>query len=211
MTAPTPTYNPKIPQPTDSIGGSQNPFLINYNQLATAFAQNHVPLTAASNAGNHNVVQLVEQPVGLTTLVSEVSLYAKDVVNQADQLYYRYQGNGTEIQYSTYQIYPLPTIPASGTVVQAQYFSWLPGNIIIYFGFFIPNSVPFNVFLNPSVCKTIISVSLGVIGLGAGKYPSNMTLVPNAQGYITQMTLTSSFQNVASLPAQSYIVYGFAA
>ncbi len=207
MTQPS-DYSPSIPQPSDSIAEGQPDFLTNFSQLFNAFESDHVALNAGSSAGNHSVARLVEQPNPLITAVSELAIYSKDVPNQTDQLFLKYQGNGQEIQYSNYQIFPLPDIEQAGVLVQKQFFSFLPGGIIIYFGFVIPNGTPFTLLINPVISTNIFGINLGVLGNNPLQYPSNVALLKTPEGKFNGVSLTPSAISSIISPPQSYIIFG---
>lgn len=157
-------FDPNVPQnPTDSFAFSQESLLDNFISMDFSFEQNHVPLTAASGAGNHTVIELLQQMGAQQTDISTISLYAKNVKGQTDQLFLRYQGNGPEVQISNYQIYSLPQIGS-----QVQYFTFLPGRIIVYFGTFSPGSF-FN--QNPELNRILLQPALAFNILYAGIYP----------------------------------------
>ena len=147
-------YNPNTPISTESFAQWQENFIQNFTQSNNAFSQDHVPLDAASNAGNHNVIELLKRKSTQQTGVAELSLYSKNVVNQTDQIFMNIQGS--EFQYSNYQIYALPTTNT--------YFTFLPGGLIVYFGLSdyktAPGSGSFkNLVLVPAIAKNVISVN----------------------------------------------------
>lgn len=156
MTTPEPPpYNPNYPPITDSYADWQPNFQNNFTQLANAFAANHVPLTATSNAGNHTVIQLLQKSTLQQTNAAEFAVYTKDAVGQTHQLFMRYQLNGTEFQYTNYQIYPLPSMPGT-------YFTFLPGRIICYFGLAVKTGTGKQqvlIPLFPKIAKNILSVN----------------------------------------------------
>lgn len=186
MTQPI-NYDPNFPLVKNSYGSWQPQFLQNFTQLALAFAQNHVPLTAASDQGNHTIIQLLEKENPQQTNVSEFSVYSKPVEysdKSTDETFMRFQGNGTEFQYTNYQIYPL-TIPNS-------YFTFLPGKIICYFGLLNAGPGKFkNLPLNPPIAKNIMSANFtNTIALTFGGTASYTPIIQN--GIITSLNLTAN-------------------
>ena len=131
MSLPNPVYTTNIPQPKNIIGNSQDQFLQNFQTLYNAFAANHIALDAVSGAGNHTVIQLTETPVttNFQTNMNEVSLYAREVQGQTDQLFMRFEGNQPEFQFSNQQ----PTITHS-PFVNTTFITFLPGNLVVFFG-----------------------------------------------------------------------------
>lgn len=151
-----PVYNPNVPQPNGAggiFGPSQVDFLKNFEALYNAFAVNHVTLDAASNAGNHTVIQLAEQTTQQQTNAGELSVYSKDVSGQTDQIFLGYQGNQPEFQFTNYQIYSIPPILNGANIVQTRYFSFLPGNLLVYFGYVTIASLD----LQPYVAKNVVT------------------------------------------------------
>jgi len=172
-----PPYDPNIPaNPSDALATSQPQFLNNFQKLYEAFEVNHIPLDALSGAGNHTIVQLLEQENPQQTQFSEISVYTKDVSDQTDQVFLRYQGDGTEFQLTNYQIY---------SVDATTFFTFLPGKIIVYFGSFI--TLPSNVLkLFPPVAKKI----MGMTFCPSGSTPTNkprINLLQPSSGFFTGM------------------------
>lgn len=160
MTTPDPLYNPNVPQnASDALAISQPQFLDNFKFLYNSFAKNHVALDAGADAGNHTIIELPAQSKAFQTDVSEISMYSKSVENQGEEVFLRYQGNGQEFQYTAYQTYTLPDLSK-----QKQFFSFLPGKIIVYFGTITTDSEPSTLNLNPGIAKKIISVSTCAVG-----------------------------------------------
>jgi hypothetical protein len=156
MTAPTPQYNPNVPQnPSDTLDVTQRQLLANFQAMFNAFLVNHVSLTGGATAGNHTIVQLLEQDSDPQTDTSEISVYVKEVEGQTDQIFLKYQGNaGQVIQLTNYQIYALPQTPTL-----SQFFTFLPGKLLVYFGSF--STLQTNVLnLFPAIAKNIMTISL---------------------------------------------------
>jgi hypothetical protein len=203
----TPTYDPNIPQfPDDSLSVSQPQFQRNFSTLFNAFAKNHVPLNS-SNAGNHTLLELLERVNAQQTDPGEMSVYTKDVEGQTDQIFIRYQGNGTEFQVTNYQLY---SIKGDDSVLK-EYFTFLPGKIIIYFGVLLkPASTKGIIPLNPPVCTKILSASCCPIGsLQGPSKPIVETVVPK-DGIISKIGLLPSTlgTSITLFPSQYYFVAG---
>lgn len=157
-------YDPNTPYPKLSYADWQIQFIQNFTQLATAFAQNHVPLNDATtaNRGNHTYIELTEQTQDPQTGSQEFCISVKDVENQTDQIYFTYPGNTPVVQFTNYQIYTVKP-----TSQQTTYFTFLPGKLLVYFGTFGPfdsgnqGGVFNNILnLNPPVAKNIVTVNL---------------------------------------------------
>jgi hypothetical protein len=168
MSAPTP-YNPSVPLISESFADWQLGIYNNFTQLNNIFSVNHEPLTAASNLGNHTVVQLFNQDSSLQTNINQVGLFGFTTPNQTAQLYYQQELNGggnNPIPITNYQIYPLQAL---GT--QTQSFTMLPGNVIVYYGVITLNPTNSSLLLNPQITKNLISVLFtrinSTIGVGS--------------------------------------------
>ena len=185
-------YNPNTPAgPKAYVGPDQENFLNNFMALYNAFAVNHVPLDAAANAGDHTIINLYEQPIDtqFQTNVGEISIYCKKTPDQTNQIYLRYQGNQDEFPLTTYQIYAL-----NQKDYPNQYFTFLPGGILIYFGSLtvtFPNNfqspVPFDLF--PAVATNIITLNFCRIGTTAGFCPTVSIQQPSDDGIIETINL----------------------
>lgn len=201
----TPIFNPDLPLRKDIFADSQIDFLDNFLTLYNAFAQNHVALDAASNAGNHTIVQLLEQDINnqFQTNVGEISVYTKNVPGQTDQIFLRFQGNQQEFQFTNFQIFKNPDEPN-----QTFFFTFLPGKILLYFGVIIPNAATFTLNLIPPIAKNIASVNFCPIGTGASPfYPPIANPASTIPGFINQLILTSSFSvSSINVPPCYYMV-----
>jgi hypothetical protein len=112
----------------------------------------------------------------------------------------RYQGNGTEFQFSCYQTYPLTSTPS-----QVPFFTFLPGKVICYFGLFnqtVSTPIQNQIKLNPPIARNIISVNL--TGSNNTNSASSVTLITNTDGITTALQLSTSNINVA--PATQYYI-----
>ena len=134
---------------------TQPEFLNNFLQLFNNFSIDHESLNATSGAGTHNVIHLVEQEGAVQTDAGEISVYTKNIVGVTDQVFLRYQGNGQEFAYTCYQIYGLTPL-----ATHHAYFTFLPGNILLYFGdiTFTTNASTLNLY--PPIAKKIFSISI---------------------------------------------------
>lgn len=153
-------YDPLVPELTsDSLDESQPEFLNNFITLFDIFARNHKPIDDPLVPGNHTIIELKEQVTPIQTNVSEINIYNKNVDTSTNQVFLRYQGNGQEFAYTCYQIYGItPEYPNKG---QFSYFTFLPGEILMYFGSFIPASKQsiYKLGLFPPIAKKIISIA----------------------------------------------------
>lgn len=176
-------YNPNVPQnPSDSLAQSQPEMLANFLTLYNAFLVNHVSLDDITTAlrGNHTIIELVEQDHSFQTDLGEISIYTKDVPGQTDQVFLKYQGNpGQEFQFTNYQIY---------SVNSTNFFTFLPGRNILYFGSFaaLPNNI---LTLTPAIARVIISISFCPIGAASSRnnYKPWAGLVPSTTGFFNKI------------------------
>lgn len=185
MTQPIKDFDPNCPQPKDIFGVSQTQFLQNFSFLYDSFASNHIPLDAVSGAGNHNVIQLSEQNSQFQTNAGEISIYAKDVTQTTDQIFMRYQGNQQEFPFTNFQIYPIENIMSGNTVVQTTFITFLPGNLLIYFGEINSGNA---IVLNPAVCRNILGCNFCAKD-SFGPVP-NVRLQNNSSGIFTKVLKT---------------------
>lgn len=204
MSQPLPTYNPNTPQfRKDSVASSQPQLLDNFMALFNAFNRNHVSLDAASGAGNHTVVELLEQGSSLQTDVDEVAIYTKAVDGQGDQAFFRFQGNGTEFQLSAYQIYTL-----SQTQTPNSYFTFLPGNLLIYFGLTPAGTgITITMDLIPPVQKNIMTVSAVPSGANTSvlNYKPSVSFEKNVHGFYSKINFVYNGRTVPA-PPTFYVV-----
>jgi hypothetical protein len=198
-------YNPNTPTITLPFSQWQPQFLQNFAQLYAAFSTNHVPLDAASNAGNHTIIELVEQALPQQTNVSELAVYTKDVSGQTDQIFLRYQGNGQEVQLTTYQIYSLGNF-AQGQ--SNQYFTFLPGNLILIFGYNVAKTKTTR--LRPQIIKNVITCQLTPIGPSNQPFLNVSFVAKNTPGILNFMNVATSITVDGSepIPPLTYLVLG---
>jgi hypothetical protein len=176
-------YNPNIPEsPSASIGKDQLNFLNNFSALYNSFGANHVVLDATSGAGNHSVIELIPQSSPIQTDGGEISIYSKAIEGQADQIMLRYEKNQDEFQLTAYQIYALKS-----SLTQTPYFTFLPGNVLMYFGTISgrfrggnPTILP----LKPEVAKNIIGMNFCRIGAADSDNFQPMVSLPTPQNGI---------------------------
>ena len=68
-------YNPNVPQsPGDTFATSQPQLEANFSQLYNYFMRNHVALDATTSAGNHTVIQLLEQSNAKQTSLNDIAI-----------------------------------------------------------------------------------------------------------------------------------------
>jgi hypothetical protein len=194
-----PVFNPSIPIQKNTLARSQLDFLNNFFTLYNAFKANHIALDAVSGAGNHTIIQLLEQPSlnQIQTDIGEISVYTKKITGQTDQIFLRYQGNQTEFPLTNYQIYSL----GNNTT---QYFTFLPGGLLLYFGrltvtFSANSNTPVVFKLNPAIAIKIISMNFGS-GNAVASFSPWVTLQQPQGGIYSTINLFQSNGNIAPVP-----------
>lgn len=118
------TYNPSIPQPTDTLSASQPQLLINFGQANTIMAIDHLNFTHSTvgDRGKHKKVTLTRQLVDYVADPSESIMYQKDNGGIACVYYSRTGAPSYLLIGKTY-----PTNAAAGC-------THLPGGIVIQWG-----------------------------------------------------------------------------
>jgi hypothetical protein len=167
MTNPTPFYQPNTPLITTTFADWQINFLNNFKRLSDSFAVNHIPLESTSNPGNHTYVDLLTRGTNPQTSKSDFSIFSaqdpntNDLPEKITQLFMSFQNNQI-FQFTNHQIYPItPQQPN-----QTQYFTFLPGSLIVYFGkISCAGLINVNILLNPAIAKVkgILSVNLTAV------------------------------------------------
>lgn len=79
----------QVPQPAQTLQETQNPILVNFSDIDTAFSVNHVQINDGSgNQGKHNLVNFVVQSSDPAIGGTEVGLYTKLDANSAQNEIY---------------------------------------------------------------------------------------------------------------------------
>ncbi len=188
-----PTYNPNIPKALQELANSQLDMQENFKVLSDAFQVDHVSMTTALIAGNHKVINLLAQGGDIQTAIDEISIYSRatdetaDKTNKNYQLFYK-NAAGVEVQLTALQIYTLSTA--------GRYFTFLPGNVILYFGTINSGGTSsWSLPLEPVVATTIISVNSFPIGETA----STPDFGPACKAVFNDTT--KLYQSITFLPA----------
>jgi hypothetical protein len=187
-------YDPNIPQfPSSSLAVTQQPFLTNFQAIFNIFSKNHDFAT-----GNHLFTQLLEQAIPLQTNLGEISVFSQNALNQTDQVYLRYQGNGQIFQYTNYQLY---------SISDQFIFTILPGRIIVYFGSFTSQSV-FTLTPLPMIARNIISISFCplVASATAAAGKPKVEILAAIDGIIPGIKVTSSLGTNQAPPPSYYLI-----
>lgn len=192
-------FNPSIPQPGDFLGISQKQILSNYQAIATAWLENHVPLTNVDNVGKHEVLTLRPQGIDAPTTANQSAIYNK-LVGGVPQLFFRSDTNQTPIQMSNSNLNTLQT----GATADAQS-SFIAGPFTIYVGFFANCPDGQVITLLPS--STLVYVGLSTILTGTNK-PDFATTAVAVSIAANQFTVTYNSGQITSNPTIYYTAIG---
>lgn len=122
-------YVSTIPNPGDTLAGSQPQIRGNFSEINTDFARNHVALTDATvaNRGKHNVVEFNLQVADPVLIATEGELYTKAVGGTTEMFWKRFGGNAVRMT----AIDPAYTVvgPALTRGV-----TFLPGGLLLQYG-----------------------------------------------------------------------------
>jgi hypothetical protein len=175
-----PLYNPTVPERLgDTFAVTQKDLQDNFQSLFNAFSANHVAMNE-TNAGNHTFINLLERANPILTNLSEIAIYSKDVEGQTDQMFFRYQGEGIEFQFTNYQLYSIPPEnPNDPNKGFKSYFTFLPGRVIVYFGIFAGTGQ-----IGAQTLKLVPEIATNIIGVSvcnAGTAPVSKDVIPQYQ------------------------------
>jgi len=204
-----PTYDPNIPaNRPDSLKTTQPQLQSNFQTLFDAFAVNHVSLTSSNQTpGNHLVIDLIQQLNAIETNVNEINIYTKENEDTTTQVFFRYQGNGQEFEFTNYQIYSIKPKTVSSKV-HTPFFTLLPGNVLLYFGSIVNNSIKqestMRLDLLPPIAKHIITTTVCIHGSGPSQFPSVSLPPTEDEEFIKYLTFNNS--NAVFFPSIDYLV-----
>lgn len=126
------TYLPNIPQPNDNLDISQTQLLGNFQALNTIFGINHYPFNdLSSSKGKHKFVTM---PITTTpaSLDGEVVLYSQTTGALKSILkMVRDNVSQTDVALTTNKV----AAPVAGASNKAPGYSWLPGEILVQWGY----------------------------------------------------------------------------
>jgi len=193
------SYNPNIPIATDFRAVSQRQILSNFQAIASAWLENHVPLTANKNVGKHEVLTLRAQVGDPPTLANQSAIYNK-LVGGVPQLFFRPNTNQTPIQLSNSN---LNTIQTGATGDEQS--SFIAGPFTIYLG--TVRNCPVSQPITVTPTSTLIYVGLSTIKTNqAGGSQGNFIATPiNISG--DQFTITHAAVSLVD-PTIYYMAIG---
>lgn len=133
-----------VPNSGQSLGQTKSPIRTNFSLIQTAQDTNHVALGLAGQ-GKHKFLQMPEQGSAPATAVNEAGFYAKVGTFPAESnLFFRGENSGFEYQF-TRAVSASTASFGNNTVAlpSANGFggwTFLPGNLLMQFGTFNPNT-----------------------------------------------------------------------
>ena len=137
-------YTENIPISGDTLGGTRDRIRTNFQLIASVEAINHVAFGSLGQ-GKHKFLQMPEQASAPTTAANEGGFYSKVGANPAEtNLFFRGESDGFEYQLT--RVISASTASFSTNTValgSANGFggwSFLPGNLLIQYGYFNPNT-----------------------------------------------------------------------
>jgi len=133
------TYTSDIPVSGESLGSTRDRIRVNFQEIASVVAVNHVAFNALGE-GKHKFLQMPEQGSAPTTAADEGGLYTKVGTNPAQtNLFFRGESNGTE-----YQLTRVNSASASEFGTNTNYppavanqdggWTFLPGGLLLQYG-----------------------------------------------------------------------------
>lgn len=194
------SFNPSIPIATDFRAVSQRQILSNFQAIASAWLENHVPLTAVENVGKHEVLNLRVQTVDPTTTANQSAIYNKLDGSGVPQLFFRPNANQTPIQLSNSNLNTLQT----GATGDAQS-SFIAGPFTIYFGFFA--NCPTGQVITVLPFSTLVYVGLSTILTGTLE-PGLATTAAATGMAGNQFTVTYNNTQITANPTIYYMAIG---
>ena len=191
-------FNPNIPVASDFLAVSQKQVLSNFQAIATAFLENHVPLTSEKNLGMHEVLILRPQSDHPTTTISQSAIYNK-LVSSIPQLFFRPNSDQTPIQLSNEKLNTIQT----GATADAQS-SFIAGPFTVYVGYFIGCPNPQPVTLLPA--SDLIYVGLSTVNPQGNIFLPNIAIATTivANTFIIEYKFTPG----TTLPLINYMAIG---
>lgn len=192
-------FNPNIPINTDFLSVSQRQILSNFQSIANAYFENHVPLTSVENVGKHEVLVFRPQSGDPTTASDQCAIYNKLDINNIPQLFFRPDSDQTPIQLTNENLNTIQT-GASGD----EQSSFIAGPFTIYLGI-VRN------YINPTVITVTPSSTLIYVGLSTINQEGNI-IQPNIAIATTiaadQFTIEYNYTFVTNLPIIYYMAIG---
>lgn len=200
------SFNPNIPQVTDSTLQSFSQLRANFQAIAAAFADNHVGLTRTSDVmAKHTVLTMQPQTSDPATSATQVAIYNK-LVSSIPELFYRPSSSATPIQ-MTYPTLRTGLQTTNPNVYFPTQYSFVAGPFIIYSGFIKAPTNGQPVTLTPGTTLLfvdLIAANSNIAGGGPGSPPTNAYAVPTG---VSGTTFTIQYNPP---PVGGFDVYYFA-
>lgn len=138
------TFTPGQPENGQSLGASKVPIRDNFTSIVADLGVNHVAINLADQ-GKHKFLQMPEQGSAPTTAANEGGFYAKVGTLPAEtDLFFRGESNGFEYQLTrviaaSTASFGTNTV-ALGSANGFGGWTFLPGNLLLQYGRFNPNT-----------------------------------------------------------------------
>lgn len=139
------SYNPNVPTGLVNLDEDYLNLQLNFQQADLSFAKDHFAFSdQTANNGFHKQTTFVNEAAP-TTAAGQLALYSKGAVGGPSQLFLIRDNNaGTEVALT-----PNPGVGGVGNIISAQNgYSWLPGSMLIQWGFDAIGAVPSNTAIN---------------------------------------------------------------
>jgi hypothetical protein len=174
-----------VPQPTDRIKDSQNPFLLNFAGIKTLVDVNHVTFDLADQ-GKHKHVSFPEQAASPATAANEVALFSQEsAYTSVAELAIRKESSGDVVEF---------------TSSTKDFVGWsiLPSGILIKWGRSSPitglTTITWPVAATVPVFSAVYNVTISPLEATAGDVDTAVRLVSfsttNIVAYVSKRTTT---------------------
>lgn len=189
MTLPS-SYNPNIPQATDTLSTSQGNLLDNFQAIQALVDINHVDF-ASANAGKHFFIEFPIQGSAPVTAASEVGLYsATSTFTLQPELIFLKQAGSTA---------PITSIEFTSAGYAATGWTRLPSGILLKWGAVSPGGGgPYTVTFPVAATIPVYSAI----------YTSFVTPTSNIVVYVTSLTTATLVTNVSAAGSFNYLIIG---
>lgn len=179
-------YNPLIPLPTDSPNTSSSPIQVNFAQFQAIFSTltagvnyNHMPMNDP-NQGKHAAILMENESTDPGVTGDYTVLYNKNAVTKAStqpQLFVQIPkflpttGDTTNAPND-----PMQLTYNSVNIAGPQYYSFMPGGYLIYFG--STNNIAASIVLSPVPTAIVCAISLPTATGSASNGGGTRTNIP---------------------------------
>jgi len=188
------TYTQNLPVSGDSLGGTRDRIRVNFQQIATVEAVNHVAFNSTGE-GKHKFLQMPEQASAPTTAVDEGGFYAKVGTSPAESnLFFRGENSGYEYQL-THVDSSLTASFSTSAGTNDSGWTFLPGGMLLQYGLrSVAASGSATTITYPKAFATAVySITIGsVTGEGNSPGANNQFVKDGSVGLTTFQIVNSS-------------------